>query len=142
MPNVGPSMNAPPAKRKFVSIGRPGYQITKVRHPTTRQPGLLFQIEYPQILPGVVPLYRIMAAYEQKVDEPNKAYQYVIVAAEPYDTIAFKVQSDRIDESEGNKLWTHYDKDTKQYTLQFLFERGYEQPTPMFEGVGATRVTA
>ena len=32
-----------------------------------------------------------MAAYEQKVEPPDKKWQYLLFAAEPYETIAFKV---------------------------------------------------
>ena len=32
-----------------------------------------------------------MAAYEQKVEPPDRRWQYLLFAAEPYETIAFKV---------------------------------------------------
>ena len=32
-----------------------------------------------------------MAAYEQRVEPPDKKWQYLLFAAEPYETIAFKV---------------------------------------------------
>jgi hypothetical protein len=32
-----------------------------------------------------------MAAYEQKVEPPDRKWQYLLFAAEPYETIAFKV---------------------------------------------------
>lgn len=33
-----------------------------------------------------------MAAYEQKVEPPDRKWQYLLFAAEPYETIAFKVR--------------------------------------------------
>ena len=32
-----------------------------------------------------------MSAYEQKIEPPDKKWQYLLFAAEPYETIAFKV---------------------------------------------------
>eukprot|EP00961_Rhodomonas_salina_P151072 2034249-Rhodomonas_salina.1 len=32
-----------------------------------------------------------MSAYEQRVEPADRNYQYIIVAAEPYENIAFKV---------------------------------------------------
>jgi splicing factor 3A subunit 2 len=108
-------------KKIAVKIGRPGYKVTKVRDPITKQLGLLFQIQYPEIAENVIPRYRFMSAYEQHVEAPNKQHQYLLFAAEPYETIAFKVQSKEIDKLEG-KFWTHWDTDSKQYSLQFLFK--------------------
>jgi splicing factor 3A subunit 2 len=33
-----------------------------------------------------------MSAYEQKIEPPDKRWQYLLFAAEPYETIAFKVE--------------------------------------------------
>lgn len=44
----------------------------QIRDPVTNQEGLLFQIDYPEIAPNVVPRYRFMSAYEQKVEAPNR----------------------------------------------------------------------
>ncbi len=49
------------------------------------------QIDLPEIVEGVIPRHRFMAAYEQKVEPPDKKWQYLLFAAEPYETIAFKV---------------------------------------------------
>lgn len=32
-----------------------------------------------------------MSAYEQKVEPPDRKWQYLLFAAEPYETISFKV---------------------------------------------------
>jgi len=49
------------------------------------------QIDYPEIVDGVIPRHRFMAAYEQKVEPPDRKWQYLLFAAEPYETIGFKV---------------------------------------------------
>ena len=74
-------------RKNVVKIGRPGYKITKTRDPLTRQLGLLFQLQYPEITPGVVPRVRFMSAFEQKVEDPDKNFQYLLVAAEPYEDL-------------------------------------------------------
>ncbi|KAF2862103.1 putative splicing factor 3a subunit 2 [Piedraia hortae CBS 480.64] len=115
------NVNAVPIKRNAVKIGRPGYNITKTRDRITGQQGLLFQLQYPEIAAGVVPRMRFMGAYEQKVEEPNKAFQYLLVAAEPYETCGFKLQARDVDRSEG-KLWTWFNPDLKEYWIQITFK--------------------
>uniref|UniRef100_A0A914WNC2 Splicing factor 3A subunit 2 n=1 Tax=Plectus sambesii TaxID=2011161 RepID=A0A914WNC2_9BILA len=106
--------------KKFVKIGRPGYKVTKERDGQTGQQALLFQIDYPEIAEGTAPRHRFMSAYEQKVEPPDKRWQYLLFAAEPYETIAFKIPSREVDKSES-KFWTLWNKDTKQFFMQFAF---------------------
>jgi len=113
-------------KKNMVKIGRPGYNITKTRDPLTRQHGLLFQLQYPEITQGVVPRVRFMSAYEQKVEEADKAYQYLLVAAEPYETCGFKLQANEIDRREG-KYWTWFDEDSKDFWVQVTFKTEREE---------------
>ncbi|VFV38236.1 splicing factor 3a subunit 2 [Lynx pardinus] len=77
--------------KKFVKIGRPGYKVTKQRDTEMGQQSLLFQIDYPEIAEGVMPRHRFMSAYEQRIEPPDRRWQYLLMAAEPYETIAFKV---------------------------------------------------
>ena len=53
---------------------------------------LISQIDYLEIVDGITPRHRFMSAYEQRVEPPNKQWQYLLFAAEPYETIAFKVE--------------------------------------------------
>uniref|UniRef100_A0A914BWF2 Splicing factor 3A subunit 2 n=1 Tax=Acrobeloides nanus TaxID=290746 RepID=A0A914BWF2_9BILA len=106
--------------KKFVKIGRPGYKVTKERDPGSGQQALLFQIDYPEVGEGIVPRHRFMSAYEQKVQPPDKRWQYLLFAAEPYETIAFKIPSREVDKSE-DKFWTVWNKETKQFFMQFAF---------------------
>ncbi|KAI9890726.1 MAG: hypothetical protein M1814_003656 [Vezdaea aestivalis] len=108
-------------RRNIVKIGRPGYKITKIRDPFKRQVGLLFQLLYPEISPDVKPRIRFMSAFEQKVEEPDKAFQYMLVAAEPYETCGFKLQSKEIDRAE-DRYWQWFDEDSKEYWIQVLFK--------------------
>uniref|UniRef100_A0A7R9H0R4 Splicing factor 3A subunit 2 n=2 Tax=Timema TaxID=61471 RepID=A0A7R9H0R4_TIMPO len=112
--------------KKFVKIGRPGYRVTKQREPDSSQQSLLFQIDYPEIADSILPRHRFMSAYEQKVEPPDRKWQYLLFAAEPYETIAFKVPSREVEKTEG-KFWTHWNKDTKQFFLQFAFKHDSKQ---------------
>ncbi|XP_065843942.1 splicing factor 3A subunit 2-like [Oscarella lobularis] len=107
--------------KRFVKIGRPGYKVTKQRDPDSGQHTLLFQVDYPEIAEGVIPLHRFMSAYEQRLEAPDRSCQYVLFAAEPYETIGFKVPSREVDKGDG-KCWTHWNRDTKQFFLQFFFK--------------------
>jgi len=98
--------------KKFVKIGRPGYRVTKQRDAENGQQSLLFEVDYPEIAEGVVPRHRFMSAYEQKVEPPDRKWQYLLFAAEPYETISFKVPSREVDKSEG-RFWSHWNKETK-----------------------------
>ncbi|MCJ1308104.1 hypothetical protein MMC25_001756 [Agyrium rufum] len=113
-------------KRNMVKIGRPGYKITKIRDPLTRQHGLLFQLQYPEITMGVVPRVRFMSAYEQKIEDPDKSYQYLLVAAEPYETCGFKLQAREVDRSQ-NRFWQWFDEDSKEFWVQVMFKTEREE---------------
>lgn len=124
---VGVGAGAPPPstakvkKTGKVKIGKPGYKITKERDPKSKQKALLFEVEYPEIENGVSPRYRFMSTYEQKQEQQDQAFQYLIVAAEPYDTICFKVPNMEIDRGEG-KFYDGWDPLKKTYTLQVHFK--------------------
>ena len=62
-----------------------------------------------------------MSSYEQKVEQPDDKYQYLCFAAEPYETIAFKIPNLEIDFTEG-KYFDAWDKEKRKYTLQIFFK--------------------
>lgn len=119
--------NAIQIRKNFVKIGRPGYKITKTMDPISRQQGLLFQLQFPELNQGAEPKVRFMSAYEQKVeDPPDKAFQFLLVAAEPYETCAFKLQAREIDRRE-EKYWTWFDQDSKEFWVQVTFKTEREE---------------
>jgi len=109
--------------RKTVKIGRPGYRVTKQMDPDTEQRSLLFEIDYPEIEETLQPRHRFMSAYEQRVDPADKDWQYLLFAAEPYETVGFKVPNVEIDKAAG-KFYTSWDEENKVFTLQLYFKAG------------------
>ncbi|CAN8061454.1 unnamed protein product [Agarophyton chilense] len=104
-----------------LKIGTPGYQITKQKDPDTAQLSLLFQLSYPQIADALQPRHRFMSAFEQRKEPPDRRYQYLLFAAEPYETVAFKIPNIPIDKTEG-RFYTNWDPEGKTFTLQLFFE--------------------
>ncbi|KAF2793342.1 hypothetical protein K505DRAFT_306017 [Melanomma pulvis-pyrius CBS 109.77] len=125
-------------KKNVIKIGRPGYRITKIRDPQTRQNGLLLQFQFPQITPGVVPRVRFMTAFEQKVEEPDPNFQYLIVAGEPYETVAVKLQAREVDRHE-DKFFHWFDEDSKEFWVQLLFKTDRDERYSAVPGLAAGR---
>ncbi|GMM36600.1 Prp11 protein [Saccharomycopsis crataegensis] len=121
------------AKKSYIKIGTPAYQIKKIRHPVTEQLGLLVSCQFLRIAEEVKPMHRFMSYYEQKIDIIEKEndevvndFQYLIISAEPYQNIGIKIPNKPIvrsadDENEGAGLWDYWDSDIKTYYLQFFF---------------------
>jgi len=111
-------------KKNSMKIGRPAYKVTKIQDSLSRELGLLFQLQYPHIARGVNPRYRFMSTWEQKAERVDKRFQYLIFAAEPYESVAFKLGKVGI-EGKG-KFLTYWDPDTKVYSLPVLFKTQQE----------------
>lgn len=122
--SVAPAPQRRVAVRKTVKIGRPGYRVTKQFDPETRSRSLLFQIDYPEIEEGERPRHRFMSAIEQKKEPTNWHYQYLLFAADPYETICFKVPNWEVDKAQKDRFFNHWDPDGKVYTLQVPFRDG------------------
>jgi len=108
-------------KIQFISIGRPAYKLIKQTDVETKQRGLIISIEYPQIEDGIQPRHRFMTSFEQRVQPHDKNYQYLIFAAQPYETIAFKIPSLQVERS-SDRLIQSWDRNTKIFTLQLWFK--------------------
>ena len=125
------------ARRNVVKIGRPGYKITKIRDPVTRQQGLLFQLQYPGAAPGApAPKWQVMNAFTQHVEEPDKNFQYLLVAAEPYETVGFKIPSKELDRRE-DRQFAFWDPDAKEYWIQVMFLTEREEKYNAAPGLSA-----
>lgn len=107
-------------RTKSIKIGKPGYKVTKSRDLQTRQRALTFELEYPEADEGFQPRHRFMSAYEQKLEIPDKNYQYILFACDPYETIAFKIPNLAIDRREG-RFFTNWDTATHKFAVQLYF---------------------
>ena len=67
-----PQQKAKAQRRRVEKIGQPGYKVVKQKDPDTEQKSLLFEIEYPQIAFKQKPKYRIMSAFEQRIDDERE----------------------------------------------------------------------
>jgi len=130
-PNLNlPTVSKPikPKPRRIVKIGRPGFKVIKERNPENNQLSLLFVVDYPEIEEGLKPRYRFMSAFEQHVEPPDKNYQYILFAADPYENIGFKIPNKEIEKTVGpevpgeSKFWTKWDEEMKQFQLQLYFK--------------------
>lgn len=57
-----------------------------------------------------------MSAFEQRIEAPDKNFQFLLFAAEPYVTIAFKIPNMDFDMSEG-KFYENWDVERKMYVM-------------------------
>lgn len=102
---VGPQPMANKLTAKKAKIGNPAYTLFKHRNPTGSLT-ILFEITYEQIRKNTSPKYRFMSAFEQTVETPpDPKYQYILFAAQPYNTIAFKVPNYPIIEDQIIEDW-------------------------------------
>jgi len=69
-----------------------------------------------------------MSSFEQRVEAADKNYQYILFAADPYETIAFKIPNKDIEKNLGptipgeSKFWTKWDDPIKQFSLCLHFK--------------------
>lgn len=100
-------------------IGRPAYTMKRIRDSLGRV-GLVLHLHLPNIT-SPHPAYRIMSAFEQRLEAPNRSFQYLLVAAEPYETIAFKIPNRPVMQ-DPDTFFAHWDPDFKVYSVQLLLE--------------------
>ncbi|KAG6001232.1 hypothetical protein E4U43_001379 [Claviceps pusilla] len=134
----GPTGSNALARRNAVKIGRPGYKITKIRDPVTRQQGLLFQLQYPDAGLDMSPKWQVMNAFAQRVEDPDKNYQYLLVAAEPYETVGFKIPARELDKRE-ERQFCFWDPDAKEFWIQVMFMTEREERFNAAPGLGGRR---
>lgn len=125
IPIAGGSRQISKQLPKTPKIGIPEHYVFKVRHPQSGQPGLIFILKFTRILDEFQPRTRFMSAVEQKIENPDLNYQYVLFAAEPYNTIGFKIPNMPIDREPG-KFISEWSSVTKTFTvISLLTNRDY-----------------
>lgn len=99
-------------------IGRPHFYLKKVKDEADRK-GILLHLQFPGITATQPPSFRLMSAFEQRLEAPNRAFQYLLVAGEPYETIAFKIPNRPIVQ---DLCFDYWDPDFKVYSVQIILE--------------------
>ncbi|PHH87058.1 hypothetical protein CDD83_9362 [Cordyceps sp. RAO-2017] len=61
-----------------------------------------------------------MNAFSQRVEEPDKNFQYLLVAAEPYETVGFKIPARELDKRE-DRQFCFWDPDSNDFVIQVMF---------------------
>jgi splicing factor 3A subunit 2 len=107
---------------KVPRIGQPGYRVSKGFDPVSAQRYLYFEIDYPLIDNGLQPRHRFMSCYEQKVDPPDDNFQYLLFAALPYETIAFKIPNMPVDRDRA-KFVSNWNEEKRMMSLKIMFEK-------------------
>lgn len=67
-----------------------------------------------------------------QVEAPDKSWQYLLFAAEPYETVGFKIPNMEVDK-DPSKFQTTWNKETKTFLLQLYFKNvdaGRRAPAP------------
>ena len=67
-----------------------------------------------------------MSAFEQRIEAPDKNFQFLLFAAEPYVTVAFKIPNMEIDRNEG-KFYENWDVDRKIYIMFLSYKMEQEE---------------
>lgn len=107
-------------KRHWTTIGKPVYKVFKIRDPVSLNKGFIFTFKLDKIKADVKPLYRFMSCFEQKKENPNPKFQYLLISAEPYENVGFKIPGNTID-LRTDRIWDYWDPDTKEYCIQFFY---------------------
>jgi splicing factor 3A subunit 2 len=87
-------------------------------------------VDYPEAEDGIQPRHRFMSAYEQKIEAPDKNYQYILFACDPYETVGFKIPNIPIDKREG-RFFTNWDVKNSKFICQLHFLEGEEAKQAM-----------
>ena len=111
------------ARKQVVKIGQPGFRIERTQDSATGQRILRFEVDYPRIDDGIQPRHRLMSAYEQKIEPTDGKWQYLLVAALPYQTVGFKIPNEKIDRRPG-KFSTSWNAGSKRFVIELQFQAG------------------
>jgi len=106
---------------KWVVSKSSGYKVIKQHDPVTGSRSLQFEIEYPEISEGIQPRHRFMSSFEQRIEPADKRYMYLLFAADPYETIAFKIPNWEIERDPG-KVYANWDREKLTFTLHLHFK--------------------
>merc|ERR1712194_155327 len=90
------------------------------------------EVNLPEVSKNDRPRYRFMGAHERKVDQPaDPQFQYLLVAADPYETIGFKIPAGELEiDRKSPFAYEGWDTTRKVYTLQVVFKERETRELP------------
>ena len=106
-------------KIQYIKIGIPEYKVVNETD-LGEIISTKIEVNYQGIVNNEIPAYRICNPFEQKMEKPDKDYLYLLIAANPYETICFKIPEVNIKHKniDINPLW---DKKNLIYTLVIYY---------------------
>ena len=119
MPMIEPSVAIP--KMRTPKIGKPAFKVTKIRHPISGQNSILFELFYQAIHHNWKPRHRFMSTFEQKIEPPDNKFMFILFAAEPYNTVAFKLPNQDLDKAD-DKYYEEWDRHKKKYSVHISYK--------------------
>jgi len=85
----------------------PGFTILKSFDHTNENKILLIELTFNNIDKNAVPDYKIISTFEQKIEEKDNNYKFLLVGCPRYKTIAFKIPNMRIN-SKSNYCFCYW----------------------------------
>ena len=135
-------VNAPAPKLKLEAVfGRPPHRLLTLTDPESNLPGIRAIFLFPQIetaVPGLPPpsdpdwprrpFFRIVSTWEQRVERPDRRYQYLVVWAVGYQTVAIRVPADtplQSFDAPDELHFSHWDPDNKLFMVQMMYKEQF-----------------
>ncbi len=117
-PRDGPLVSRPKPQRRAAILGTPAYTLKKQRDLEGR-PVLLVEVRLPEILAELEPRWRVVSWFEQQVEAQDDRWKYLLVAAEPYETIAVRIPNKPINDARTYEKWF---AEEKVFALQIVYQ--------------------
>ncbi|GMM32609.1 Prp11 protein [Martiniozyma asiatica (nom. inval.)] len=111
-----PAAMATIEKHTWEGIGKPNGRVVKLKEGNSK--GLRIEIELPNIKKDTKPMHRLMSCFEQKVELVDTNFQYLVISAEPYDIIGYKIPGNAIN---LETMWEFWDEEAKVYYVQLFY---------------------
>nr|BAS01514.1 mRNA splicing factor 3A subunit 2 [Lotharella vacuolata] len=104
----------------YIDYIYPGFTILKSMDRSNGNKVLFLELRFNYIAKNAIPDYKIISTFEQKIEEKNNNYKFLLIGCPNYKTIAFKIPNLKIN-SKSNYSFCHWDQNNKKLLLSFAF---------------------
>ena len=108
------NQSVPKEKVRYVRIGNPDYKIN-VDEKEAAHPIIKIEVDYQGIITNQKPSFRLANPFEQKMEKPDQEFNYLLIAANPYNTICVKIPN--AEDTEAFHIEPFWDSKTLKYIL-------------------------